>query len=423
MRIVVLGGGVVGTAAAYWLARDGHEVTVVERHPGPAQGTSYSNAGLVSPGDATAWASPAALKTFFRALYRRDLGIRVKLRLDPYFYAWTLRFLLQCTTAKMRANTLVKLRLALHSRECINRIEDEIGISYDQRKKGILYFFRTQQSLDTGADNYRFLGENGFPIEIVDRKRLVEVEPGLAGAAEKIAGAVYSPIDQTGDSRLFATRLAAHAAEKLGVTFRFGTDVERLDIEGDRVKAVRTSAGPIEADAFVLSLGPESGVFGRRHGLDLPVYPVKGYTATMPLVDPSKGPTMGGADEDNLIGYSRLGDRLRMSSTAEFAGFDRSHRPRDFTTIFRAAHDLFPGAFDEKRAEVWAGLRPMMPNSVPVIGPARYKNLYLDTGHGHVGWTMAAGSGQFLADLVAGRKPEIDPQGLLYRQSAVGQKG
>ena len=415
MRIVVLGAGVVGTAAAYWLARDGHEVTVVERHPGPAQGTSYANAGLVSPGDATAWASPAALKTFLRALYTPDLGIRVKLRLDPYFYAWTLRFLFQCTTAKMRANTLVKLRLALHSRDCINRIEDEIGIDYDQRKKGILYFFRTQQSLDTGTDNYRFLGEHGLPIEIVDRRRLVELEPGLAGAAEKIAGGVYSPIDQTGDSRLFSTRLAAYAEEKLGVKFQFGTGVDGLDIEGDRVTAVRTSNGPVAADAFVLSFGPESGVFARRHGIDLPVYPVKGYAATIPLIDPSKGPTMGGADEDRLIGYSRLGDRLRLSSTAEFTGFDRSHRPRDFATMFATAHDLFPGAFDEKRAEVWAGLRPMMPNSVPVIGQARYKNFYLDTGHGHVGWTMAAGSGQFLADLVAGRKPEIDPHGLLYK--------
>ena len=416
MKIVVLGAGVVGTAAAWWLARDGHEVTVLERHAGAAQGTSYSNAGLVSPGDATAWASPAALRTFFRALYRRDLGIRVKLGRDPYFYAWTLRFLRQCTTARMRANTLVKLRLALHSRDCINRIEEETGVGYDQRRKGILYFFRSQQSFDIGADNYRFLGERGLPIEIVDRKRLVELEPGLAGAAEKIAGGVYSPVDQTGDSHMFATRIAAHAAEKLGVTFRFGTAIEGLDIDGDRVTAVRSAAGAVSADAFVLALGPESGVFGRRHGIDLPVYPVKGYTATIPLVDPSKGPTMGGADEDRLIGYSRLGERLRLSSTAEFAGFDRSHAPGDFATMLRTARDLFPGAFDEARAETWAGLRPMMPNSVPVIGPARYRNLYLDTGHGHVGWTMAAGSGQFLADLVAGRKPEIDPQGLLYRE-------
>jgi D-amino-acid dehydrogenase len=415
MKILILGAGVVGTAAAYWLARDGHEVTVVERHPGAAQGTSRSNAGLVSPGDATAWASPAALKTFVRALYTPDLGIRVKLRLDPYFYLWTFRFLLQCTTAKMRANTLVKLRLALHSRDCINRIETDTGIGYDQRKKGILYFFRSQQSLDTGADNYRFLGENGLPIEIVDRKRLIELEPGLASAADKIAGAVYSPVDQTGDSHIFATRLAAYAAENLGVKFLYGTSVERLDTDGDRITGVRTSKGTLPADAVVLSMGPESGVFARRHGIDLPVYPVKGYTATIPLKDASKGPTMGGADEDRLIGYSRLGDRLRLSSTAEFAGFDRSHTPRDFATMLSTARDLFPGAFDESKAEVWAGLRPMMPNSVPVIGPARYKNLYLDTGHGHVGWTMAAGSGQFLADLVAGRKPEIDPAGLLYK--------
>lgn len=415
MKIVVLGAGVVGTAAAWWLAKDGHDVTVVERHGGPAQGTSYSNAGLVSPGDATAWASPAALKTFVKALYTPDLGIRVKLRLDPYFYAWTWRFLFQCTTARMRANTLVKLRLAMHSRDCINRIEAETGIGYDQRRKGILYFFRSQRSLDTGADNYRFLGEHGLPIEIVDRKRLVELEPGLAGAAEKIAGGVYSPDDQTGDSRMFATRLSDHAERNLGVKFQFGTTVDGLDVDGDRVVALRTSNGPIAADAFILSMGPESGVFARSHGIDLPVYPVKGYTATIPLTDPSKGPSMGGADEDRLIGYSRLGDRLRLSSTAEFAGFDRGHKPGDFRTMFDTARDLFPGAFDEKRAEVWAGLRPMMPNSVPVIGPARYGNLYLNTGHGHVGWTMAAGSGQFLADLVAGRKPEIDPQGLLYR--------
>jgi D-amino-acid dehydrogenase len=416
VRIVVLGAGVIGTAAAWWLARDGHEVIVVERHAGPAQGTSYANAGLLSPGDATAWASPAALRTFFRGLYRRDLGIRVRLRADPYFYAWTLRFLRQCTTARMRANTLAKLRLALHSRLCINRIEDETGIAYDQRRKGILYSFRTQQSLDAGAANYRFLGEHGLPIEVVDRARLVELEPGLAGAAGQIAGGVYSPIDQTGDSRLFTTRLAADAAERLGVEFRFGTIVDRLETDGDRVTAVRTSGGPVAADAFVLSLGPESGLFGRRHGIDLPVYPVKGYAMTIPLSDPSKGPTMGGADEDRLIGYSRLGDRLRLTSTAEFAGFDRTHGPDDFRTMLATGRDLFPGAFDENLAEMWAGLRPMTPSSVPVIGKAGYRNFYLNTGHGHLGWTTAAGSGQLLADLVAERTPQIDPAGLLYRR-------
>ncbi|MER9239057.1 D-amino acid dehydrogenase [Mesorhizobium sp. M0633] len=415
MKILVLGAGAVGTAAAYYLASDGHEVTVIERHPAAARGTSRSNAGLVSPGDATAWASPAALKTFLRGLYNHDLGIKVRLRFDPYFFAWSLRFLRQCTHKRMRANTDVKLRLALYSRDCINAVSAETGIHYDERKKGILYFFRSQQSFDTGTDNYRYLGEHGLPIEIVGRDRLVELEPGLAGAKNKIAGGVYSPIDQTGDSSQFTQNLAAYAAEKLGVQFLYGTTVEGLDIDGDRVRAVMTSAGPIIGDAVVISMGPESGLLGRRYGIDLPVYPVKGYTVTVPLEDESKGPIMGGADEDRLIGYSRLGNRLRMSSTAEFTGFDRTFKPRDFNSILNTGKDLFPGAFDESKAELWAGLRPMMPNSVPVIGRARYDNLYLDTGHGHLGWTMACGSGKFLADVVAGRKPEIDPQGLLYR--------
>ncbi|TPI15706.1 D-amino acid dehydrogenase [Mesorhizobium sp. B4-1-3] len=414
MKVLVLGAGVVGTAAAYYLARDGHEVTVIERHEAAARSTSQSNAGLVSPGDATAWASPAALKTFLRALWNHDLGIKVRLRLDPYFYAWSLRFLRECTVTRLRANTAIKLRLALHSRACINQLSEETGIHYDERKKGILYFFRSQKSLDTGADNYRYLGEHGLPIEIVGRERLVELEPGLAGVKEKIAGGIYSPIDQTGDSKQFTDNLAAYAAEKLGVKFLFGTTVQGLDIEGDRVRAAMTSAGPVTGDAVVISMGPESGLLGRRYGVDLPVYPVKGYTATIPLEDESKGPTMGGADEDRLIGYSRLGNRLRMSSTAEFTGFDRSFKPSDFRTILETGKDLFPGAFDEKKAVLWAGLRPMMPSSVPVFGQAKYRNLYLDTGHGHLGWTMACGSGQFLSDVVAGRKPQIDPKGLLY---------
>lgn len=414
MRITVLGAGVVGTAAAAYLAKDGHEVTVIERHESVARGTSYCNAGLVSPGDATAWASPAALRTFIRGIFNHDLGIRVRLRADPYFYLWTLRFLRECTTARLRTNTLAKLRLALYSRDCINALSQEAGLAYDERKKGILYFFRSQESFDRGSVNYRYLGENGLPIEIVGRDRAAEIEPALAPVKDKIAGAVYSPIDQTGDSRQFTERLAAWASDRLGVVFRLGTTVDGLDIEGDRVTAVRTSTGAIAGDAVVLSLGPESGLFGRRYGIDLPVYPVKGYAATIPLDDPARGPTMGGADEDKLIGYSRLGDRLRISSTAEFAGFDRSHKPAHFAAMLRTARELFPGAFDENKAELWAGLRPMMPSSVPVIGQARYRNLYLDTGHGHLGWTTACGSGKLLADLVAGRKPEFDTSGLLY---------
>lgn len=415
MKILVLGAGVVGTAAAFYLSRDGHDVTVVERHPAAARGTSYSNAGLVSPGDATAWASPAALKTFIKSLYTPDLGIKVRLGLDPYFYAWSFRFLFQCTNARMRINTEAKLRLALYSRLCINEISAETDIGYDARSRGIMYFFRSQESLEHGARMYGFLAENGLDIEVVDRFRMAELEPGLAAARGSIAGAVYSPMDQTGDSRMFVEALAAYAEQKLGAKFMFDTTVEDLIVEGDRVTGVKTSAGRLDADAVVIAMGPESGLLGRRNGIDLPVYPVKGYTATVTMDDPSKGPTMGGVDEDRMVAYSRLGDRLRMASTAEFTGFDRSHKPSDFKRMFETGQELFPGAFDPAKAEVWSGLRPMMPGSVPVIGPARYKGLYLDTGHGHVGWTMACGSGKFLADLVAGRKPDIDPTGLVYK--------
>jgi D-amino-acid dehydrogenase len=415
MKILVLGAGVVGTAAAFYLAKDGHEVTVVDRHAIAARGTSYSNAGLVSPGDATAWASPAALKTFVRGIFNHELGVKVRLLSDPYLLAWSLRFLRQCTSARVRANTNVKLRMALYSRECINALTAETGIAYDGRKKGIVYFFRTQQSLDAGAQTYLYLGERGLDIQVVDRDRLVQLEPGLAASRADIAGGVYSPMDQTGDSRQLVEALAAYAVEKLGVKFLYDTTVEGLDVEGDKVRSVMTSAGPLSADAVVLAMGPESGPFGRRYGIDLPIYPVKGYTATVTLEDESKGPTMGGVDEDRYVAYSRLGNRLRIGSTAELTGFDRSFRPSDFASLFRTGHELFPGAFDEKKAELWAGLRPMMPNSVPVFGQARFKNLYLDTGHGHLGWTLACGSGKFLADLVAGRKPEIDPQGLLYQ--------
>lgn len=415
MRIMVLGAGVVGTAAAYYLARDGHEVTVVERHSNVAMGTSQSNAGLVSPGDSTAWASPTALATFIRSLYTPGLGLKVRFSLDPTFIKWTLRFLGQCTTARAHANTALKLRLAFYSRQCINEISEATGIAYDERRKGIVYFYRSQASFDAGARHMQFIADRGLEIEIANRERLIEIEPGLAPVKHQIAGGVYSPMDQTGDSRLFVHGLAEWCKAKLGVKFACDTVVETLDVGGDRVRAVKTSRGLLPCDAVVVCLGPESGLLGRKLGIDLPVYPVKGYTATFPLADDRTGPTMGGVDDDRLIAYSRLGNRLRMAATAEFAGFDRSYKPSDFSALFKTAQDLFPGLIDEGKAELWAGLRPMMPNSVPVHGRARYSNLFLDTGHGHVGWTMACGSGKFVSDLVAGRKTEIDPTGLVYR--------
>lgn len=414
MKVLVLGGGVVGIAVAYHLGRDGHEVEVVERNAQAASETSYGNAGLVSPGDSYAWASPAALAVFIKSLYRRDLGIKVGINLDPAFLAWTWKFLFECTHERAHINTLRKLRIAFYSKTCINDIQAHTGVAYDDGRKGILYFYRSQQSLDAGAKHMQILADNGLTIEKIGRDRMVELEPGLKSAAHEIAGALYSPLDQTGDSCKFSRNLAQWCAENLPVRFHFGTMVKAIETEGDRVTGIVTDKGKILADAIVVALGPETPLITRGIGLNIPIYPVKGYSATIPLADKTLGPTMGGVDEDRLIAYSRLGDRLRVASTAEFAGYNRTHKPADFRRLLQTAKDLFPGCVDETKAEYWAGLRPMTPTSVPILGRARYANLFLDCGHGHVGWTMAAGSGKFVADLVSGRKPEIDTDGLLY---------
>jgi D-amino-acid dehydrogenase len=414
MKVLVLGAGVVGVTAAYYLGRHGHEVEVIERNAEAASETSYGNAGLVSPGDSYAWASPAALAVFIKSLYRRDLGIKVGINLDPAFIAWTVKFLFQCTSARAHISTLRKLRLAFYSRTCINDIQAQTRIAYDETRKGILYFYRSEQTLDAGARHMQILADNGLPLEKVGRERMVELEPGLKSAAHEIAGALYSPIDQTGDSRKFSRNLAGWCEHNLSVRFLYRTEVKSIETAGDRVTGVVTGKGRFAADAIVVALGPETPLVTRGIGLNIPIYPVKGYSATFPLADPTLGPTMGGVDEDRLIAYSRLGDRLRVAGTAEFAGYDRSHKPADFSSVLKTANDLFPGCVDAAKAEYWAGLRPMTPTSVPILGPARYRNLFLDCGHGHVGWTMAAGSGKFVADLVSGRMPEIDTDGLLY---------
>lgn len=414
MRVLVLGAGAVGVATAYYLAEDGHEVTVIDRQAEAAGETSYGNAGLVSPGDSYAWASPAALAMFIKSLYRRDLGIRVRPSLDPALLAWTLKFLGQCTPARARINTLRKLRIALYSRECVNAIEAATGIDYDARKEGIVYFYRSPKSLEHGAAHMQLLADNGLEIEVVDRDRLIAIEPGLEAAKDKLAGGIYSPMDQTGDPAKFTRRLASWLAANRNVEFAYSTVISGLETESDRVTRVATDKGPLAADAFVLSLGSNSPLIARRIGVRLPIYPVKGYSMTVPISDLRLGPRLGGVDEDKLVAYSRLGDRLRVASTAEFAGYDVSHRPEDFRSVLAVAGELFPGAFDPGQAEFWAGLRPMTPTSVPILGPARYRNFHLNVGHGHVGWTMAAGSGKFVADLLSGRKPEIAPDGLTY---------
>jgi D-amino-acid dehydrogenase len=412
----VLGGGVIGVATAYYLAEDGHDVIVLDRNDQAASETSYGNAGLVTPGDSYAWASPEALKLFIKSLYRRDLGIIVTPRLDPRLWSWSWKFLFECTRERTRLNTLRKLRLTMYARQCLNELIGRTNVEYDGKSDGVVYFFRSQESLDHGVAHMRLLADNGLRIDLLDRDGLAKAEPALASAKSRLAGGIFSPMDQTGDSCKFARNLAAWCAREKNVRFEYRTVIAGVSAEGPRVTRVLTDRGGFDVDACVLAMGCDSPLLAERVGIRLPIYPVKGYSATVPVRNGHVAPQLGGVDEDKLIAFSRLGDRLRLAATAEFAGFDRSHRPRNFSRLMATAQELFPAGGDYGQAEYWAGLRPMTPSSVPILGRAKYENFFLNVGHGHVGWTMSCGSGKFVADLVTGRRPEIDPEGLLYER-------
>ena len=414
MRVVVLGAGVIGATTAWALARDGHDVTVLDREAEPASATSYANAGLVAPGHAFSWASPAAPGILLRSLFSPDQALRLKPAADPRLWLWLARFLRQCTAARARANTVHKLALCRYSVQVLDEVVAETGVAFDGQRGGNLYLYRSQRSLDTGAEHMGFLAGLGLEIRVLDRDAVAQVEPALAPARERIAGAVHSPGDRSGDACLFTRNLAAWSQAHQGVEYRFGTEVLGLDASGDRVTRVVTDRGYLPADAVVLCLGCDSPLLGRRLGLRLPIYPVKGYSVTLPVGARDAAPRLGGVDEENLVAWSRLGERLRVTSTAEFSGYDRSFRREDFRAMLRVAEDLFPGASDHGAAEHWAGLRPMTPGGTPLFGFARYANLLLNTGHGHIGWTMSCGSAQVTADLLAGRPTAVSLNGMLY---------
>ena len=415
MEAIVLGSGVVGTAAAYYLARDGHQVTVLERHEAPGLETSYANAGLVAPGHSYAWASPAAPRILARSLVAADQALKLRPRLDPRMWAWLWRFLLQCTDERARANTARKLRLCRYSTDLLTELAAETGIEYDGLARGNLYVYRTERSFEAGVERTRLLRDHGLELEVLDREGLCAREPALEPVKERLAGGLFSPTDQSGDARMFSRHLAEHCRASLGVRFRFGVTVDGLEADGGRIAGVRTSEGVVRGDVYVLALGHLSPFVSGTVGVKLPIYPVKGYSVTIPAGASNLAPRMGVCDEDRLTVTCPMGERLRIASVAEFGGYDTRHRPEDFRGMLGFARELFPSAGDYGRPEYWAGLRPMTPSTVPILGRARHENLYLDTGHGHIGWTMACGSGKVTADLVAGREPAIDLEGLVYR--------
>jgi len=412
MKVIVLGGGVIGVTTAYFLARDGHEVTVVDRRDLPASETSYANAGLVAPGHAYAWASPRAPGILLKSLFREGQALRLRPRADWRMWWWLLLFLRECTAERARTNTVHKLRLCLYSIEALHEVVSDTGVVYDGRRAGSLYLYRNRESFEAGVAHSAILRDHGLALEVVDAERAAELDPALAGVRARIAGAVYSPIDESGDARMFTRNLARHCQEKLGVQLALETDVRALATTRDRVDRAVSDRGSLEGDAYVLALGCDSPFLAARLGIRLPIYPVKGYSVTLPVGPGHEAPALGGVDEDHLVAYARIGDRLRITSTAEFSGYDRSHRVEDFRTMLRVARELFPNGASYDEPDYWAGLRPMTPGTVPVLGATPYRNLFLNTGHGHIGWTISCGSARVVADLVSGRKPELDLTGL-----------
>lgn len=414
MKVLVLGGGVVGVTTAYQLLRDGHEVTLVERLGAAAEETSFGNAGAIAPGHAYAWSSPRAPATMLRSLWRDDQALRFRPSLDPRLWTWSLRFLGQCTDARYRRNTRTKHRLCSYSRDVLHEAIRDTGIEYHRTTAGILYVYRDPASFEQRVREMQILTDLGEDLRALDAGAVAALDPALAGARDRIAGAIHAPRDETGDCRVFTRALAEWCAGH-GGDFQYDTEVQRIAVSGDGVDSVITSRGTLRADAYVVALGCATPALLRPLGIRLPIYPVKGYSVTLPIGADNHPPGVNGIDENNLCAYTRMGDRLRVTATAEFAGYDKSHRPEDFRHMLGAVRELLPDAADWERPDYWAGLRPMTPDNCPYLGPTRYRNLHLNCGHGHIGWTMSHGSARVVADLLAGRAPAIDLQGLRMR--------
>lgn len=416
MRVAVLGAGVVGITTAYELARDGHEVTVIDRLSEPASETSFANAGLIAPGHAYTWSSPRAPGILLRSLVDDSQALRFRPSLDPRLWSWSWKFLMNCTAEKARTNTKRKVRLCRYSQERLQGIVADTGVEYHGLDGGLLYLYRKPESFARGSANTRILAEEGLELRAVSPDEAARIDPALAGVKDKFAGAVYCPTDGSGDARMFTQNLARHCAEALGVKFMFNTEVKGFDARSGRIEHVVTSKGAVAADEFVLCLGVFAPDFARRLGVSLPVYPIKGYSVTMPIDETNLPPTVGGVDEDNLVAYARFGNRMRVTATAEFAGFDKSHRPDDFRHMLAAIRDVFPNGADYGKPQYWAGLRPMTPEGTPIFGRGgRFSNMVFNVGHGHMGFTMSAGSARITADIVKRAKPGFDPEGMLVK--------
>ncbi len=408
MKIAILGAGVIGVTTAHYLARQGHEVTVVDRQSGPALETSFANAGEISPGYSSPWAAPGIPAKAVKWLFMRHAPLILHPQINAPTVAWLLSLLRNCTSARYALNKARMVRLADYSQVVQTALNEELGLEYDHRTQGTLQLFRTQKQLDGIYKDTEVLREGGVPFEVLNQDGCIAAEPGLKATRDLFVGGLRLPRDETGDCFKFTVALADHAAATQGVTFQYGTTIQGLIAEGGRITGVKTDKGVVTADAYVLALGSYSPMMVKPLGMTLPVYPVKGYSITAPIINEPAAPVSTIMDESYKVAITRLGDRIRVGGMAEIAGFSDALPERRRNTLEHSVGSLFPGAGDLKAASYWSGLRPMTPDGTPVIGKTKIDNLFLNTGHGTLGWTMACGSARVIADLISGQTPDIE---------------
>lgn len=410
MKITILGAGVIGVTSAYYLAKAGHEVTVLDRQSGPALETSFANAGEVSFGYCSPWAAPGIPQKALKWIFMEHAPLILRPKLNGPMLSWMLQMLRNCTADRYALNKSRMLRLADYSRLALAEVRAETNVDYNQRMQGTLQLFRTQAQLDASAKDVKALAADGIPFEVLDPAGCIRVEPALAHVREKIVGGLLTPKDETGDCFKF-TNLLAEKAVSLGVRFVWGVNIKALDVEGGEVRGVFTDSGLISSDAVVVAMGSYSPLLVKPHGIRLPVYPVKGYSLTIPIINESRAPESTVMDETYKIAITRLGDRIRVGGMAEISGYTNDLGQARRRTLEHSVTDLFPGG-DVSKATFWSGLRPMTPDGTPVIGATKVRNLFLNTGHGTLGWTMSCGSAKVLADIVSGKQADIETKDL-----------
>ena len=416
MKVVVLGSGLLGVSSAYYLSQLGHQVTVVDRQASPAAETSFANGGQISVSHAEPWANPSAPLKVLKWLGQEDAPLLFRLRADMRQWLWGLQFMRECTPARTRHNIEQIVRLGTYSRETLQQLREATGLNYDQRTQGILHFYTSEKEFDAALAPTEQMRELGCDRRIISADEAVRIEPALAHIRSQLAGATYTADDESGDANRFARELVK-LCEAAGVTFLMSHTVTALRQAGGRLDHVEATDAEgrfqsIRGDAFVLAMGSLSPIYAQPLGIRLPIYPAKGYSVTMPVKDASKAHQVSLTDDEYKLVFSRLtgpgGDRLRIAGTAELNGYDRDLNRVRCEAIVRRVEALFPGAGQLDQASFWTGLRPATPSNVPLIGQSKLPNLYLNTGHGTLGWTHACGSGKSIARIISGLKPEVD---------------